>query len=418
MARQQQEAATRNGKRMWIIIGGIILAVLVLAAFMSRRKDVPVRAAVAEKSTVTAAIQTNGKIEPLNAFEAHSPYPTTVQKIYVRQGQHVKAGELLVKLEDADAVARAATAKAAIANANASVNAVQQGGTREEVLTNQADLARLRADRDAAQRNLEAMRRLQQKGAASQGEVTDAENRAKSLQAQLDALEKKSGQGRYSQSDVQKVEAQQQEAKASLNAAEIVVEKSNVRAPRDGMVYYLPIHEGQFVQGGELLVQVADISKVQLRAFVDEPDIGKLSANQEVKVTWDGDPGRVWQGKVTQVPTTVVTRGTRNVGEFTCIVDNAEEKLLPNVNVNVNIITAQHENVLTVPREAIHQDDGKRYVYQIVNGELKRREVQTSLANLTKMEITQGLDPSAQVALGAVNGQPLKDGMGVRVTEE
>ena len=86
--------------------------------------------------------------------------------------------------------------------------------------------------------------------------------------------------------------------------------------------------------------------------------------------------------------------------------------------MNVNIITAQHENVLTVPREAIHQDDGKRFVFQVVNGELKRREVQTSLANLTKMEITRGLDSNAQVALGAVNGQPLRDGMGVRVVEE
>ncbi len=401
-----------------MIIGGIVLAVLVLAAFMSRRKDVPVRAAVAEKSTITAAIQTNGKIEPISGFEAHAPYPTTVKKIFVQQGQHVKAGQMLVQLEDADAIARAATAEAAIANAQANVNAVQQGGTREEVLTNQAELARLRSDRDAAQRNLLALQRLQKNGAASAGEVTDAQNRYNSLSAQLDALEKKTGQGRYSKSEVEKVQAQEQEAKASLNAANVVVEKANIRAPRDGMVYYLPVHEGQFVAGGELLVQVADISKVQLRAFVDEPDIGKLSAGQDVKVTWDGDPGKVWEGKVTQVPTTVVTRGTRNVGEFTCIVNNAEEKLLPNVNVNVNIITAQHADVLTVPREAIHQDDGKRYVYQIVNGELKRRDVQTSLANLTKMEITRGLDPNAQVALGAANGQPLKDGMGVRVVEE
>jgi HlyD family secretion protein len=261
------------------------------------------------------------------------------------------------------------------------------------------------------------MRRLQQKGAASAGEVADAENRLKSLQAQVDLLEKKLG-SRYSKAEVGKVEAQADEAKASLAAANVVVQKSNIRAPRDGMVYYLPVHEGQFVAGGELLVQVADINQVQLRAFVDEPDIGKLQAGQDVKVSWDGDPGRTWQGKVSQVPTTVVTRGTRNVGEFTCIVNNSEEKLLPNVNVNVNIITAQHENAITVPREAIHQDEGKRYVFQIVNGELKRRDVQTSLSNLTKMEITQGLEPKAQVALGTPNGQPLKDGMGVRVAEE
>lgn len=417
MARQQQEPVPTRGKRIWIVIGGIVLAVLVLAAFMSRRRDVPVRAGVAEKGTITASIQTNGKMEPLNGFEAHAPYATTVKKVLVQQGSHVKAGQLLLQLEDADAVARAATAQAQIANADASVNAIKQGGTREEVLTTQADLTRARADRDAAQRNLDAMRRLQQKGAASAGEVGDAENRFKTLQAQVELLEKKTA-SRYSSAEVAKVQAQAADARAALAAADVVVGKANIRSPRDGMVYFLPVHEGQFVNGGDLLVQVADISKIQLRAFVDEPDIGKLQAGQGVTVTWDAQPGKLWQGKVTQVPTTVVTRGTRNVGEFTCIVDNAEEKLLPNVNVNVNIVTAQHENALTVPREAVHQDEGKKYVYQVVNGELKRRVVDTSLSNLTRMEITQGLEPNAKVALGAVNGQPLKDGLGVRVVEE
>jgi HlyD family secretion protein len=417
MARQQQDTAPATGKRIWIIIGGIIFAVLILAAFVSRRREIPVHAGVAEKSTITSSIQTNGKIEPINGFEAHSPFATTVKKVFVGQGAHVRAGQLILQLEDADALARAATAATQIANADANLNAVKQGGTREEVLTVQSDLARARADRDAAQRNLDALRRLQQKGAASAGEVADAENRFRTLQAQVELLEKKTG-SRYSPADVAKVEAQAAESRASLNAANVVVEKANIRAPRDGMVYFLPVHEGQFVNAGDLLAQVADISKIQLRAFVDEPDIGKLQAGQNVNVTWDAQPGQVWQGKVTQVPTTVVTRGTRNVGEFTSIVDNSDERLLPNVNVNVNIVTAQHDNALTIPREAIHQDDGKRYVYQIVNGELKRRDVQTSLSNLTKMEITQGLDPNARVALGAVNGQPLKDGLGVRVVEE
>jgi HlyD family secretion protein len=167
-----------------------------------------------------------------------------------------------------------------------------------------------------------------------------------------------------------------------------------------------------------LLVQVADLSKVQLRAFVDEPDIGRLQPGQTVAVTWDALPGQGWYGKVTRVPTTVVTLGTRNVGQFTCTVDNPAEKLLPNVNVNITIVTAKHDNALTVPREAIRQDDGKRFVYQIVDGDVKRRDVQTSLSNLTRMEITQGLPDGAVVALNADNQQALKPGMSVRVVEE
>ena len=75
--------------------------------------------------------------------------------------------------------------------------------------------------------------------------------------------------------------------------------------------------------------------------------------------------------------------GTRNVGETTCVVDNQDLKLLPNINVGVTIVTAEHQNALTVPREAVRLDDGKTFVYQIVNDELQRRDIQTSISNLT-----------------------------------
>lgn len=419
MARQQNAAGSWHTRvnRLWLVLVGIAVAVILLAAFMSRRREVPVRAAKAGRETITAAIQTNGKIEPLSNFEAHSPAATTVKQVLAHEGEHVKAGQLLVQLDDAGFRSEAARAIAQIRAAEANLNAVKSGGTRDEVLTAQSQLANARAESDAAQRSLQAMRSLQQRGAASTGEVTDAESRVKNAQAQVSLLEQKLN-SRYSKPDVERVVAQEEEAKAAYSAAQEMLQQTNVRAPRDGLVYSLPVRAGQFVGTGDLLVQVADLSKVQLRAFVDEPDVGKLQPDQTVRVSWDALSGRTWQGKVTQVPTTVVTLGTRNVGQFTCIVDNPEEKLLPNVNVNVTIITAQHDNALTVPREAIHQDNGKRFVYQIVDGELKRRDVQTSLSSLTKMEITQGLADNAVVALSAENQQPLKPGASVRVIEE
>ena len=96
-----------------------------------------------------------------------------------------------------------------------------------------------------------------------------------------------------------------------------------------------------------------------------------------VEVTWDALPGRVWKGEVETLPTVIVQRNTRNVGEVTCIVDNSDLRLLPNTNVTVAVIVERQENVLTVPRESIHQDSEGRYVFQVVNGELKRRNVQT-----------------------------------------
>src|SRR5581483_9594609 len=181
--------------------------------------------------------------------------------------------------------------------------------------------------------------------------------------------------------------------------------------PFAGEAYFMPLKVGNFVNPGDLLVQVADLSHVIVRAFVDEPDIGKLSVGQAVTVTWDALPGRSWQGKVTQVPTTVTVRGSRSVGEVVSDIDNSDHKLLPNTNVSVLIVTAKHENVLTVPREAIHQEDGTRYVLEVVNDQLVRRDVETSIANLTDIEVTKGVSDGAKIALGAYNNQPLQSGM-------
>jgi HlyD family secretion protein len=111
----------------------------------------------------------------------------------------------------------------------------------------------------------------------------------------------------------------------------------------------------------------------------------------------------------------VKLHGTRNVGETTCVVDNQDFKLLPNVNVGVTIITSEHRNVLTIPREALRQDDSKPYVLQIVNNELKRRDVQTSISNLTQVEISSGLSENAEVALTSTNSKPLYNGVTVKV---
>ncbi|HZD94590.1 MAG TPA: efflux RND transporter periplasmic adaptor subunit, partial [Candidatus Sulfotelmatobacter sp.] len=167
----------------------------------------------------------------------------------------------------------------------------------------------------------------------------------------------------------------------------------------------------------ELLVQVANLEKVRVRAFVDEPEIGRLSKGQQVEIRWDAIPGRTWQGMLTRVPTSVTMVGTRTVGEITSEIDNSDRKLLPNVNVSVGIVTARHDNALTVSREAVHDVDGKRYVYTIDKDKILGHEVQTGLSSLTRVEVVKGISDGMQVALGAVNGQPLRNGMDVKVAE-
>ncbi len=403
-----------NGKRTGFILISLVLAVVVLAAFVSlRRSQVPIRVGHAERETITASIATNGKIEALNNFEAHAPVATTVKKVYVQQGEWVKPGQLLLQLDDANARFQAARSEAQLKGAQAEMTAVEGGGTKEEVLATQNALVKARADRNAAQRNLQAMQRLLQTGAASQAEVDAAQNQLRVTDANVHFLEQKLS-GRYSQQQVGHVEAQQVEARASLAAAQQLLRDSNVTTPREGMVYSLPVLQGAFVNAGDLLVQAADLHKVRVRAFIDEPEIGRLQKGQEVDVTWDALPGRIWKGTLETLPTTVVQRGTRMVGEVTCMVDNSDLKLLPNTNVSVAVITARVENALTVPREAVHQDSNGQYVYQVVNGELRRREVKTSVSDLTRISVTSSLPDDAVLALGSINMRPLTPGLPVK----
>jgi HlyD family secretion protein len=402
-------------RRPWILwAAGAIVAVVLLASFGSRDDSVPVMASTVSRSTIRSVISTNGKVEPVQNLEAHAPIGTTVKRILVKEGDRVRKGQLLIELDAASARSQAAQALAQVKTAEADLTATERGGTQEEVLTLQAQLVKARADRDAAQRNFDALTRLQQTGAASHGELRGAQTLLAAADAQVKLLEAKQKE-RYSRPEVARVEAEHAQAKSAYLAAENVLSQLLIRAPFNGIVYSLPVRQGAYVNPGDLVLQEADLSKILVRSFVDEPDVARLAPGQKIEVTWDAMPGRVWNGSVSAVPAAVKLHGTRNVGETTCIVENSDFKLLPNINVGVTIVTAEHGNALTVPREALRQDDGTSFVYQIVNNVLFRRPVQTSISNLTQVEITSGIPEQARVALGSTNSKPLHDRLPVKV---
>lgn len=403
-------------QRHWIVWAAVaVVAVVLLASFASRDDSVAIITATVTRGSIRSVISTNGKVEPINNFEAHAPIGTTVKRVLVKEGDHVKKGQLLVELDAATARSQAAQALAQVRASEADVNAIQQGGTHEEVLTLQAQLVKARADRDAAQRNLEALKNLQQTGAASAGEVRAAQSQLANSEAQLKLLESKEN-GRYSQPEISSVQSRRAEAESAYAAAEDVLNQLVIRAPFAGEVYSLPVRQGTYVNPGDLILQEADLSKVLVRAYVDEPDVARLAPEQKIEVTWDAIPGRLWTGEVSSIPASVKMHGTRNVGETTCIVRNQDYKLLPNINVGVTIVTKQDNDVLTLPREALRLDDGKPYVYLVANNELQRRTVETSISNLTQTEIT-GVPEGAKVALGSVNSKPLRDHLPVKVVQ-
>jgi len=412
VSEKRSSFATRHRWLIWT--AAIVVAVIFLASFMSRGSVVLVRAATAERTTIRSVVSTNGKVEPLENFEAHSPIATTVKKLYAKEGDHVRKGQLLAQLDDAGARSDAARAQERIRAAESDLSAVAAGGNREEVLTVESQLSKARTERDAAQQNLDALQRLQQQGAASSAEVVNAQNRLARANADLTLAEQKQ-KSRYSSPEIARVEAQKSEAQAAYAAAEDMLNQLNIRAPFDGTVYSVPVLQGAYINAGDLVLEVADLSKVRIRAFVDEPDVGRLAPGNKIEITWDAVRQRIWESAVTAVPTVIKPHGTRNVGETTCVVDNHDLKLLPNVNVGVIIITGEHRDVLAVPREAIHLNDSQTFVYEIVNDELRRRDVLTGISNLTLMEVSYGLADHAQVALAPIGTKPLHEGLMVKV---
>jgi HlyD family secretion protein len=396
----------------WVVIAAIACSLLV--PVFSRKGVLRVHTTTVVRGPIRALVSTNGKIEPVENFEAHAPISTSVKHIFVKEGDHVRKGQPLLDLDDADIRSQAARAQAQLTTAQAEQAALKTGGTHEEVLTLDAQLIKARTARDFDQRNLETLRRLQQQGAASPGEVKQAEDSLQRAQADVTLLEQKK-KDRYSTPEVAKVQAQQAEAQAAYDATRDALQKSNLRAPFDGIVYSLPVKQGAYVQAGDLLLQVADLSHVLVRVFVDEPDVGRLAPGQRIEITWDAVPGRTWTGTVTRVPSTVKLRGTRNVGELTGTVDNHDLRLLPNVNVGVSIITAEHNNVLTLQRDAIRLDDAQPYVFLVVNDHLKREDVSISLQNLTRVEIAAGLPDNPVIALSAEDNKSLVVGAPVKV---
>jgi HlyD family secretion protein len=401
-----------------ITVWAIFLSVIALAfiIFRSTTRDlIEVHAATVDHQNMVSAVSTNGKVEPIGEFQAYAPAAGVIAKVYVEVLQKVKAGDLLIKMDDSDAVARLATANATLRTAEATLHDLEQGGSQEERITLSGDLSRAELQQQQAQKDLTALQQLQQTGAASVSEVVAAQQRLQAANASLQNIQSRTTQ-RYSSADKARVEAQVADARAALQAAQSTYNSYNIRTPQAGTVYSIPVSTYDFVPAGENLIDVADLNRIQVHAYFDEPEIGKLSVGQAVKITWDAKPTQTWHGHITIAPTTVVTYGTRNVGECLITVDDARGDLLPNTNVIVTVTVAQRFNTLSIPREALHTDNGD-FVYRIVGNKLVRTPVQVGLVNLIRAEITSGLSEKDIVARNAVNNRELTNGLPVKVVD-
>lgn len=401
----------KNRYRPWIWTA---VAIVIVATLLYRfsRKVMPVRMGSAYRGQLVNTLSTNGIVQPMENYAAYSPQPGIVKAVYVHQGQKVKTSQLLLTLDDSQAKSEVESALAALRGAQAQLQSLQHG-SRPEQITLASDLAKTTAARDQARATLTTLEQLQKQGAASTSEVGAARRTLAADNAALQTLHQRQTQN-YAPIDLEHVQANVANAKAAYASALNVLKQENVRAPFAGTVYDVEVRPSDFVPAGKKLLQMADLKKIEIRAYFDEPEVGELAVGKQVKIVWDAKPDRVWHGRIVRTPTTIIPYGTRNVGEALVSVDDADETLLPNTNVTLTVTLFDIRNALIVPREALRiGDSGADYVLRVENGKLHRADVKIGALNLTQVQILSGLSVGDIVALSAPDGSNLHDGMAV-----
>jgi HlyD family secretion protein len=398
------------------LLGGAILIVILLALNAIRlltRDHVSIHTAQVSYQDIVKSSSTTGKVEPMDDYQAHAQVAGQVQAIYVDVGDKVHAGQLLLKMDDADALARLASANSALRAAELATSDIEQGGTQDERNTYASDQSRTQLQLHEDVASFTALQELRKKGAASSAEVDVARARVQLDENTLHSIQQHSAQ-RYGEADRARAQAQLADAHAAVAAAQRAYASADIRTPISGTVYYLPVSQYDYVSlDSNDLVYVADLKHLRITAYFDEPEIGDLAVGQPITITWLAKPGMTWHGHITLAPTTIITYGTRNVGECFIDVDDADGVLQPNANVMVEVTTARRIHVLSIPRLALHDEGAQLYVYRIVHNKLVRTPVKVGTFNLSREEITSGLSEGDIVALSPTTNIDLSDGLEV-----
>ena len=406
----------RNRALLFLALAGIVAFALVRLS--GRQPVAKISATTPVRQNIVSSISSNGKVEPISPYTISAELDTFVEKVQASEGQNVKKGQLLLRLDVRDATSQLAAAKARLLRAQDELRSAQAGGRADEAARINGDLAKAQAELDRRQHNHDSLERLLEEGAATKDEL--AANDLALAQAQADVNKLSAAKKEFNRAaslDASRAALTVQQTQSDVAALEAKVRQGSIAAPVDGTLYSLPVKTGQYVRVGELLAEMADLHKVRVRAFIDEPEMGGLEPGLPVKITWDALPNRTWEGKTEIVPKQVVARGSRSVGELLCSVDNEKLELLPNTNVNVRIHSKERVNVVAVPRGAVERESGQSYVFVVIGrvGKtiLEKRPIQVGIADATNFEVMSGLQAGEVIALpGDVD---LRDGMVVRV---
>lgn len=397
---------------LWLGAGAVIVAAA--SCFATRAIDAPeTPVARVVRKDLSVWIASNGVVEPIEPKVVVARLDSFVDEVFATEGAFVRPGQPLLTLEAAELQAQLARTREEQLTTSEQLRVATAGGNAEELARLEADLHQTNAELAKLRRDRDSLERLLQKQAATLDELTQATVALERAEAEKQFLERKRVELQQRAGfEAQRAGLMAERARLTMVSLEDQLRSTQITASSAGTIYRLPVKAGQHVHVGDSLVEMADVRHVRVRAFIDEPELGSVALGQTVVITWDALAGRSWIGRTAQIPKSVVPRGSRSVGEVLCSVDNEDMNLLPNINVDVRVRVQVRPRALSVPRSAVRVAAEDRYVFLVKDHRVRRQPIRVGIAGPSEYEVLDGLSEGDFVALSGETA--LRDGMTVR----
>jgi HlyD family secretion protein len=351
-----------------------------------------------KRQTLISSVPTNGKVEPYRWQAVRAEAAGLVSRVPVQNGSRVAEGALLAELTDPEVQASIDSASARVSEARANLQLLKSGGRSAELSEIENSLSHARFDLETEQRELDAVKRLVAKQAATPTEERAAADKLRATQIEIAGLEKRRNM-QVAKPDLEAAQARLDEAEAALRLAKQRSALTVVRAPIAGEIYELSVRPGAYANVGDLVANVGTLDRLRVRVYVDEPLLGRVRLGQPVTIRWEALPGKTWNGTVDQMPASIQPLGSRQVGEVVCAIENPGRDLIPGNNVDAEIRTAVVEHALVIPKETIRRDAVGDYVFLLRGDVIERRGIKTGISNVTQAQIVEGLNEEDAIAL-------------------
>ena len=406
---------------------GVIAAagiVIVAAVFVARRDgsglEVETQSA-SRKGVFRSTVTASGQIVAQRYADIGSSVMGRLVELRVKEGDTVKAGQIVARIDAIQAAASATAAQARVKATEADLR-----GTADVLQSAQADLDAARARAQEAQLKLQRARDLRREGLVPQAELDSAVAGADTAAAQVKNAEaslRRLQQGREA--------AERRVAETRADAARVadVLAKTDIVAPISGVVTRLPVQEGEMVvmgiqgQLGTTLMTISDLAAIDAEVKVAEADVLRIALGQTATVTLEAIPGTPFPGRVVEIGASALpVSGTGAAArEFKVKVrlDSPDARLRPGLTCDAEVLTAERQNVLVVPLQAVvvrADTDGRdRTGVFVVDGRTARfRQVATGLIGGLDIEVS-GVTEGTAVVTGPFQAlRDLQDGQAVR----